>query len=43
MPEMNLHPITIVLVIVAVVLTLSGCAPEPTGYMSAVVEYEVNP
>lgn len=34
---MNIIPILVILVII---LMMAGCAPEPTGYMSAIVEYE---
>ena len=35
--------IAIFLVVLVVILMMAGCAPEPTGYMSAIVEYEVQP
>ena len=33
--------LAIALVVLVVILMMAGCAPEPTGYMSAIVEYEV--
>lgn len=33
--------IAIAIVVLVVILMMAGCAPEPTGYMSAIVEYEV--
>lgn len=35
--------LAIFLVVLVVILMMAGCSPEPTGYMSAVVEYEVTP
>lgn len=34
---------TVLCITVVVILMMAGCAPEPTGYMSAIVEYEVQP
>lgn len=36
-----MNGIAIAIVILVVILMMAGCAPEPTGYMSAIVEYEV--
>lgn len=33
--------LAIAIVVLVVILMMAGCAPEPTGYMSAIVEYEV--
>lgn len=35
--------LAIAIVALVVILMMAGCAPEPTGYMSAIVEYEVQP
>lgn len=35
--------LAIAIVVLVVILMMAGCAPEPTGYMSAIVEYEVQP
>lgn len=36
-------PLAVLIVALVVIMMMAGCAPKPTGYMSAVVEYEVNP
>lgn len=35
--------LAIAIVVLVVILMMAGCAPEPTGDMSAIVEYEVQP
>lgn len=36
-----MNGIAIAIVVLVVILMMAGCAPEPTEYMSAIVEYEV--
>ena len=35
------NALAVLIVALVVIMMMAGCAPEPTGYMSAVVEYEV--